>query len=80
MLSIFDMRADLFQVFYPEIVDIYDKKNMPKAIYCLHALSIYLHKRFGSKFPTMLDVSHTASFTRKGYVCSALILLRLTLL
>lgn len=28
-------------VFYPEVTDIYDKKNMPKAIYCIHALSRY---------------------------------------
>ena len=26
------------QVFYPSVTDIYHKKNMPKMIYCLHAL------------------------------------------
>ena len=27
-----------FQVFYPVMTDIYHRKNMPKLIYCLHAL------------------------------------------
>ena len=26
------------KVFYPETTDIYDMKNMPRAIYCVHAL------------------------------------------
>lgn len=26
------------QTFLPETTDIYDKKNMPRAIYCIHAL------------------------------------------
>ena len=26
------------QIFYPETTDIYDKKNMPRVIYCIHAL------------------------------------------
>uniref|UniRef100_UPI00358E2876 ras GTPase-activating-like protein IQGAP1 n=1 Tax=Myxine glutinosa TaxID=7769 RepID=UPI00358E2876 len=33
-----------YQIFYPETTDIYDRKNMPKAIYCIHALSLYLFK------------------------------------
>lgn len=28
----------LFQIFYPETTDVYDRKNMPKVIYCIHAL------------------------------------------
>ena len=28
----------LFQIFYPETTDIYDRKNMPRVIYCIHAL------------------------------------------
>lgn len=28
----------LFQIFYPETTDIYDRKNMPRCIYCIHAL------------------------------------------
>nr|XP_023652792.1 ras GTPase-activating-like protein IQGAP1 isoform X1 [Paramormyrops kingsleyae] len=32
------------KIFYPETTDVYDRKNMPKVIYCIHALSLYLHK------------------------------------
>ena len=28
----------------PETTDIYDKKNMPKAVFCVHALSLYMFK------------------------------------
>ncbi|KAM5161709.1 ras GTPase-activating-like protein IQGAP3 [Callospermophilus lateralis] len=28
--------------FFPETTDIYDKKNMPRVIYCIHALSLFL--------------------------------------
>ncbi|KAK7886190.1 hypothetical protein WMY93_025811 [Mugilogobius chulae] len=31
-------------IFYPETTDVYDKKNMPRVVYCLHALSFYLHR------------------------------------
>ncbi|KAF6731923.1 Ras GTPase-activating-like protein IQGAP1 [Oryzias melastigma] len=31
-------------IFYPETTDVYDKKNMPKTVYCIHALSLYLHR------------------------------------
>lgn len=27
-----------FKIFYPETTDIYDRKNMPRCIYCIHAL------------------------------------------
>lgn len=30
--------------FYPNSFDVYGKKNMPKAIYCLHALNLYLYR------------------------------------
>ncbi|XP_019663242.1 ras GTPase-activating-like protein IQGAP3 isoform X2 [Ailuropoda melanoleuca] len=30
--------------FFPETTDIYDKKNMPRAIYCIHALSLFLFR------------------------------------
>uniref|UniRef100_A0A3B3CUN6 IQ motif containing GTPase activating protein 3 n=1 Tax=Oryzias melastigma TaxID=30732 RepID=A0A3B3CUN6_ORYME len=30
-------------IFYPETTDVYDKKNMPKTVYCIHAL-LYLHR------------------------------------
>lgn len=26
------------QIFWPETTDIYDRKNMPRVIYCIHAL------------------------------------------
>ncbi|XP_071844396.1 ras GTPase-activating-like protein IQGAP1 isoform X4 [Apostichopus japonicus] len=32
------------KIFYPETTDIYDKKNMPRMVYCVHALSLYLFK------------------------------------
>lgn len=32
-----DGRCSL-QTFFPETTDIYDKKNMPRVVYCLHAL------------------------------------------
>ncbi|NXW36809.1 IQGA1 protein, partial [Phaetusa simplex] len=28
------------KIFYPETTDIYDRKNMPRCIYCIHALSL----------------------------------------
>nr|KAI8756299.1 ras GTPase-activating-like protein IQGAP1 isoform X2 [Biomphalaria glabrata] len=31
-------------IFYPETTDIYDRKNMPRAVYCVHALSLFLFK------------------------------------
>ncbi|KAM8814731.1 ras GTPase-activating-like protein IQGAP3 [Rhynchonycteris naso] len=30
--------------FFPETTDIYDKKNMPRVIYCIHALSLFLFR------------------------------------
>lgn len=32
------LSPSLFQIFYPETTDIYDRKNMPRCIYCIHAL------------------------------------------
>ncbi|XP_043402450.1 ras GTPase-activating-like protein IQGAP2 isoform X3 [Chelonia mydas] len=32
------------KIFYPETTDVYDRKNIPKMIYCIHALSLYLFK------------------------------------
>ncbi|KAM4600495.1 ras GTPase-activating-like protein IQGAP3 [Polymixia lowei] len=31
-------------IFHPETTDIYDKKNMPRAVYCIHAFSLYLFR------------------------------------
>lgn len=30
----------LLQIFHPETTDIYDKKNMPRVVYCIHALRL----------------------------------------
>ncbi|XP_045597721.1 ras GTPase-activating-like protein IQGAP1 [Procambarus clarkii] len=30
--------------FYPETTDVYDRKNMPRVVFCLHALSLYLFR------------------------------------
>lgn len=39
------MRSVKFpDIFYPEVTDLYDKKNMPRVIYCIHALSRYLYQ------------------------------------
>ena len=32
------------RIFFPETTDVYDRKNMPRVVYCLHALSLYLYK------------------------------------
>ncbi|XP_038147744.1 ras GTPase-activating-like protein IQGAP2 [Cyprinodon tularosa] len=32
------------KIFYPETTDVYDRKNMPRVVYCIHALSLYLYK------------------------------------
>ncbi|KAM4568064.1 ras GTPase-activating-like protein IQGAP3 [Fundulus diaphanus] len=31
-------------IFHPETTDVYDRKNMPRAVYCIHALSLYLYR------------------------------------
>ncbi|KAL1478575.1 hypothetical protein MTO96_034981 [Rhipicephalus appendiculatus] len=39
------MRAIGFpEHFFPDPIDLYERKNLPKVIYCLHALSLYLFK------------------------------------
>ena len=35
----------IFQIFLPETTDIYDKKNMPRLIFCLHALALFLYQK-----------------------------------
>jgi hypothetical protein len=37
--------VQLPEVFFFELIDLYDKKNIPKVIYCIHALSHLLYKR-----------------------------------
>jgi len=58
------MKAQKFpEIFYPETTDVYDKKNMPKVIYCIHALSKYLH-HLGIG-PAMEDLTGKAKFTEE---------------
>lgn len=49
------------ELFCPETTDIYDGKNIPRAIYCIHALSLFLFKL--GKAPQMLDLLGKATFT-----------------
>ncbi|XP_028297790.1 ras GTPase-activating-like protein IQGAP3 isoform X2 [Gouania willdenowi] len=48
-------------IFHPETTDVYDKKNMPRVIYCLHALSLYLY-RLGLA-PQIQDLYGKVQFT-----------------
>eukprot|EP00794_Sanderia_malayensis_P010081 gene10081-11111_t len=56
-------KIGLPQVFYPETTDIYDMKNMPRAIYCIHALSLYLFKL--GLAPQIQDLYGKATFTQE---------------
>ncbi|XP_058516423.1 ras GTPase-activating-like protein IQGAP3 [Ochotona princeps] len=47
--------------FFPETTDIYDKKNMPRVIYCIHALSLFLF-RLGLA-PQIQDLYGKVKFT-----------------
>jgi len=49
------------KIFYPETTDIYDRKNMPRTIYCLHALSLFLFKL--GKAPQIQDLYGKIKFT-----------------
>ncbi|XP_071553686.1 ras GTPase-activating-like protein IQGAP1 [Temnothorax nylanderi] len=49
--------------FLPETTDIYDKKNMPRLIYCIHALSKHLFK-YG-KAPPMSDLYGKVNFSEE---------------
>ncbi|KAM4736638.1 ras GTPase-activating-like protein IQGAP3 isoform 2-T2 [Anableps anableps] len=48
-------------IFHPETTDVYDKKNMPRAVYCIHALSLYLY-RLGLA-PPIYDLYGKVKFT-----------------
>ncbi|XP_018366382.1 PREDICTED: ras GTPase-activating-like protein IQGAP1 [Trachymyrmex cornetzi] len=50
-------------IFLPETTDIYDKKNMPRLIYCIHALSKHLFK-YG-KAPPMPDLYGKVNFSEE---------------
>ncbi|KAF7661071.1 hypothetical protein LDENG_00268810 [Lucifuga dentata] len=51
------------KIFYPETTDVYDRKNMPKVIYCIHALSLYLYKR--GIAPQIQDLLGKVDFTEE---------------
>ncbi|CAK1602079.1 unnamed protein product [Parnassius mnemosyne] len=54
-------KTELPVTFQPETTDIYDKKNIPRVIYCIHALSSHLFKL--GKAPLIHDVFGKAVFT-----------------
>ena len=41
----------------------YDRKNMPKLVYCIHALSLFLHKL--GKAPLIQNLVGQVEFTGK---------------
>lgn len=47
----------------PETMDVYDRKNMPRVIYCLHALSMFLHSL--GLAPRMHDLYGKVNFTEE---------------
>uniref|UniRef100_A0A8C1K2J3 IQ motif containing GTPase activating protein 1 n=1 Tax=Cyprinus carpio TaxID=7962 RepID=A0A8C1K2J3_CYPCA len=51
------------KIFYPETTDIYDRKNMPRCIYCIHALSLYLFKL--GLAPQITDLYGKVAFTEE---------------
>ncbi|KAK2707604.1 ras GTPase-activating-like protein IQGAP1 [Artemia franciscana] len=56
------MRSVKFpEIFYPETTDIYERKNMPRLVYCIHTLSLYLF-RIG-KAPQIQDLYGKVQFT-----------------
>ena len=48
-------------MFTPETTDIYDRKNMPRVVFCIHALSLFLYKL--GVAPEMDDLTGRATFT-----------------
>ncbi|XP_028984021.1 ras GTPase-activating-like protein IQGAP3 isoform X1 [Betta splendens] len=50
-------------IFHPETTDVYDKKNMPRAVYCIHALSMFLY-RLGLA-PQIHDLYGKVKFTEE---------------
>ncbi|CAL7946505.1 unnamed protein product [Xylocopa violacea] len=49
--------------FQPETTDIYDKKNIPRVIYCIHALSTHLFKL--GRAPQIQDLYGKVNFTEE---------------
>ncbi|XP_056366767.1 ras GTPase-activating-like protein IQGAP3 [Oenanthe melanoleuca] len=50
-------------IFHPETTDVYDKKNMPRVVYCIHALSFYLFKL--GLAPPIQDLYGKVNFTEE---------------
>ncbi|XP_070767372.1 ras GTPase-activating-like protein IQGAP3 [Enoplosus armatus] len=50
-------------IFHPETTDVYDKKNMPRAVYCIHALSLFLYRR--GLAPQIHDLYGKVKFTEE---------------
>ncbi|KAL0984873.1 hypothetical protein UPYG_G00149790 [Umbra pygmaea] len=50
-------------IFHPETTDIYDKKNMPRTVYCIHALSFYLFRQ--GLAPQIHDLCGKVKFTEE---------------
>eukprot|EP00045_Choanoeca_perplexa_P012677 m.139703 g.139703 ORF g.139703 m.139703 type:complete len:775 (-) comp16096_c0_seq1:96-2420(-) len=48
-------------IYHPEVPDVYEKKNIPRLIYCLHALSVFLYKM--NMTPMMEDLVGVVDFT-----------------
>ncbi|XDV39519.1 hypothetical protein PO909_008752 [Leuciscus waleckii] len=57
------MEVGLPTMFHPETTDVYDKKNMPRAVYCIHALSLFLF-RLGLA-PQIHDLCGKVKFTEE---------------
>ncbi|XP_068082254.1 ras GTPase-activating-like protein IQGAP1 [Anabrus simplex] len=49
------------RTFHPETTDVYDKKGMPKVIFCIHALSTHLYKL--GRAPLIQDLYGKVNFT-----------------
>uniref|UniRef100_A0A8D0GB12 IQ motif containing GTPase activating protein 3 n=1 Tax=Sphenodon punctatus TaxID=8508 RepID=A0A8D0GB12_SPHPU len=56
-------RIGLPSLFHPETTDIYDRKNMPRVVYCVHALSLYLFKL--GLAPQIQDLYGKVNFTEE---------------
>ncbi|XP_075215376.1 ras GTPase-activating-like protein IQGAP1 [Lycorma delicatula] len=53
--------VNLPKIFHPETTDVYDKKNMPKVILCIHALGTHLFKL--GRGPLLQDLYGKMSFS-----------------
>ena len=68
----FIAEMELPDLFWFELVDLYDKKNIPKVIYCIHALSWLLYRkgvvdfRIGNLVGQLTFEDHELEATQKG--------------